>query len=495
MKAKKIIALLLAAAMTFSLVACGGDQSGTSDADAADQAETNDDANDDAGTEADTEADTEAEADTESDADAAPEGVPSYSSINVGTDYLDYTASIKWTTHRTDRGEDGTLDAIIADFNKMYPNITVEVEAIPDFAEEALLRLSSGDYADIMAIPAIDKAEYSTYFYPLDTLENMDKEINFASQTEYDGYTYGVPYMANAQGVLYNKAVFEAAGVTELPKTPDDFIAALQAIRDNTDAIPLYTNYAAGWTMGAWDAYVGCVSNGDDTYLNQKFVHIANPFADNGDGTGAYALYKILFDAVEKGLIEDDYTTTDWEGCKGMLNRGEIGAMVLGSWAYAQMVEAGDHGEDVGYMPFPITVNGTQYALAGGDYASAININSSDENKTAAMIFLKWLTEKSGWCYNEGGYTVDKEGQNPDMYAAFDGCTVLSDQSALAGEEDFLNQMNAESELSFNAGGDRKVQRIVEAASTGSETFDDIMADWAASWSDAQETLGIEVLY
>ena len=31
------------------------------------------------------------------------------------------------------------------------------------------------------------------------------------------------------------------------------------------------------------------------------------------------------------GLIEDDYTTTDWEGCKGMLNRGEIGCMVLGS--------------------------------------------------------------------------------------------------------------------------------------------------------------------
>lgn len=73
------------------------------------------------------------------------------------------------------------------------------------------------------------------------------------------------------------------------------------------------------------------------------------------------------------GLIEDDYATTDWEG------------------------EAGEHGEDVGYMPFPITVGGTQYALAGGDYASAINVNASDENKTAAMIFLKWLTgQKAG---------------------------------------------------------------------------------------------------
>lgn len=487
MKLKKVLAVVLATMMTLSIAACGNNTDSAAGSDSADVAVDQPAS----GTEDSVDA-VQTETEVESD---KTEGVPSYSEINVGTDYLDYTASIKWTTHRTDRGEDGTLDAIIADFNKMYPNISVEVEAIPDFAEEALLRLSSGDYADIMAIPAIDKAEYGTYFYPLDTFENMDKEINFASQTEYAGYTYGVPYMANAQGILYNKAVFEAAGVTTLPTTPDEFIAALQAVKDNTDAIPLYTNYAAGWTMGAWDAYLGCVSNGDDTYMNQKFVHTANPFSDNGDGTGAYALYKILYDAVANGLIEDDYTTTDWEGCKGMINRGEIGTMVLGSWAYAQMVEAGDHGEDIGYMAFPISVGGTQYALAGGDYASAINVNSSDENKTAAMIFLKWLTEDSNWCYNEGGYTVDKEGKNPDMYAAFNNCTVLSDAPALEGEADYLNQMNAESELSFNAEGNRKVQRIVEAAATGSETYDEIMEDWTKSWNAAQEELGIEVLY
>ena len=381
---------------------------------------------------------------------------------------------------------------MIAEFNKEYPNITVTAEAVTDYAEDSLLRLSTGDWGDIMFIPAVDKAELGTYFQPIDSLENMQKEINFATQQEYGGTVYGVSYMGGAQGIVYNKAVFEAAGVTELPKTPDEFIAALQAIKDNTDAIPLYTNYAAGWTMGAWDAYIGIVSEGDDTYMNQKFVHDADPFSDPGDGTGIYNLYKILYDAVANGLIEDDYTTTDWEGCKGMINRGEIGCMVLGSWAYAQMVEAGDHGEDIGYMPFPMTVGGTQYVAAGGDYAFAVNVNASDENKTASMVFIKWMTEKSNWCYNEGGYTVDKDGKNPDMYAAFDGCTVMSDQVALAGEETFLNDMNAESELSFNAGGNAKVQRIIEAAATGSETFDDIMADWKAAWNAAQEELGIE---
>ena len=81
------------------------------------------------------------------------------------------------------------------------------------------------------------------------------------------------------------------------------------------------------------------------------------------------------------------------------------------------------------------------------------------------------------------------------MYSAFDGCEMLSDEVALAGEEEFLNEMNAESELSFNAGGNAKVQSIVEAAATGSKSLDDIMGEWTTAWNDAQDELEIEVLY
>lgn len=424
---------------------------------------------------------------------AEESGVPGYLDITLGEDYTDLTATIKFLHCRTDREDDGTIANLVAKFNEMYPNITVETEGVTDYAEDSLLRLSTGDWGDIMLIPAVDTKDLSTYFQPYGDLDSLSEQLNFVSAWSYDGVCYGVPMWGNAQGVVYNKAVFEKAGITELPKTPDEFIADLQLIKDNTDAIPLYTNYAAGWTMGAWDAYMGVVAEGDDTFMNQKFAHMANPFEDHGNGTGAYALYKILYDAVAGGLTEDDYTTTDWEGCKGMINNGEIGCMVLGSWAFTQMVEAGEHGDDIGYMPFPITVDGAQYALAGGDYNYGINVNASDDNKIASLVFVKWLVEESNWNVAEGCYATSKNGENPDMYTAFDGCTMLSDQPALSGEEDLLGEINAESELSFNAGGDAKVQRIVEAAFTGSESFDDIMADWTTAWNDAQESLGIKV--
>ena len=246
--------------------------------------------------------------------------------------------------------------------------------------------------------------------------------------------------------------------------------------------------------MGAWDAYIAGTATGDATYMNQKLAHTANPFADPGDGSHAYNVYKVLYDAVAKGLIEDDYSTTDWEGSKGMLNRGEIGTMVLGSWAYSQMQAAGDKPEDIGYMSFPITVNGKQYATAGPDYAFGINKDASDENRMASLLFVKWMTNESGYSYNEGGIPINAEDDKyPDLYAAFDGVEYVSDEPALAGEEDLKDTLNSDAELSINSGGDKKVQAIIEHASNGDMTFDQIMDSWNKAWTEAQELNGVDI--
>ena len=474
MKSRKLFAMGLASVMLIgTLAGCGGgNASGSSDAASAGGASTS--------------------ADQSSDI--------TYASVVLGETGTDLTAEIKVLNHRTDMLQDnypGTSWADYLDaFHETYPGIKVDIEGVTDYAEDSLLRLQGGDWGDIMMIPAIDSAQYADYFLPMGSLEEVSSLVRFTANSQYGGIVYGIPSTANAQGVLYNKKVFEEAGITELPKTCDEFIEDLKLIKEKTDAIPLYTNYAAGWTMGAWDAYIGGSATGEATYMNQKLAHTANPFSDPGDGTGAYNIYKVLYDAVAEGLTEDDYTTTDWEGCKGMINRGEIGTMVLGSWAYSQMQAAGDHPEDIGYMSFPITVDGKQYASAGPDYAFAINNSSSDDNKLASMIFIKWMTEESHFSYNEAGIPIATDDDNyPDLYAAFDGIDYVSDEPALEGEEDLMSLLNADSELNFNSGGDKKVQAIVEHASNKDMSFDDIMNDWNAKWTDAQELNGVEILY
>ena len=370
---------------------------------------------------------------------SAEETLPTFDQIVLGEN-ADLTAKIHFAYHRTDIPD--KLNGYVEEFRKIYPNVEIEYELITDYAENALLRVDNTDWT-IMGIPTVQKDELSKYFVPLGSLEVLDGLYNFMSTQSFEGVCYGVPSTGNANGVLYNKRIFAEAGVTELPKTPDEFI----------------------------------------------------PFADQGNGTGPYAVYKILYDATAEGLIEDDYTTTDWEGCKPMLNNGQIASMVLGSWAFTQMrdAEGGEHPEDVGYMAFPVSIDGKQYAPAGGDYNFGINAKASYEEKLASLYYLKWLTHESGFAYSEGGVPIDKNGEYPDLYAAFDGIDMLSDTDAVAGEETLLSEMNAESELNFNNGGNTKVQEIIEHAFNHDKSFDDIMADWNAAWSDAQAALNVEV--
>ena len=431
-------------------------------------------------------------ADKNSSGSSAPaEASVKYAEAELGKDAADIKADLKFITHRTDLIEDNPdgvdFQDYIREFNEMYPNVTITYEGITDYEGDMTTRLTSGDWGDICGIPTtVEKSELSSYFAPIAQLSELEDKYEFIDNKAYDGVVYGVPSTGNVQGVVYNKKVWSDAGVNELPKTPDEFIADLTLISENTDAIPLYTNYAAGWTLTAWDAYIGGCATGDAAYKNQVFPRAENPFSKRADNSGPYAVYDVLYRAVLNNLTEEDPTTTDWESSKSRINNGEIATMVLGSWAVPQMQQAGDNAEDIGYMPFPISVDGKQYASASADYCYGINVNCTADEKTAAMLYIKFLTEKSGFAYDQGGIPIVKGEKYPDVLAAFDGVELLVDEPAIEGEEDLYSDINNGSELSFDSDS-TKVARIVEAAETGSETLDDITADWNEAWTQAQE--------
>jgi raffinose/stachyose/melibiose transport system substrate-binding protein len=346
---------------------------------------------------------------------------PSYAELKVGEDYTDLKAELRVITHRTDLiqedPEKRDFTDFVKEFNALYPNIIINYEGITNYNDDMTACISSSNWGDICMVPTtVLLPDLGSYFHPLCQLSEIEADYNFATNRQYDGVVYGIPSTGNAQGIIYNKKVAEAAGYTSenLPKTPDEFLTFLQAIKDNTDAIPLYTNFAAGWTMTAWDAYIYGGATADPDWKNITMPQTKDPFADQGNGTGAYAVYKLLYDAVSMGLTEESPTATDWEDSKPMINNGEIGTMVLGSWAIIQMQEAGPNAADIGYMPFPIT--------------------------------------------------------QPD------GIGLVEDTPAPTELASLQADVNRESEMSLDA-DQTHVQRIVEAVITGSETFEDIIAD------------------
>ena len=155
------------------------------------------------------------------------------------------SGDITFLTNRTDLDENGTYAEYIAKFNEKYPDVTVNVESITDYAGEMATRMQTTEYGDVCMIPdAVPTKDLGTYFDSLGTDADLANKYaqEYLYAKWYAGEVYGLPSLVSVQGLCYNKEVFKEAGITELPKTEEDFLTALQTIKDNTDAIPYYTD-------------------------------------------------------------------------------------------------------------------------------------------------------------------------------------------------------------------------------------------------------------
>jgi raffinose/stachyose/melibiose transport system substrate-binding protein len=386
-------------------------------------------------------------------------------------------------TQRTD-----LVDTVFQDYKKefeaKYPDVTVKFEAITDYEGEVTTRMSTDDYGDVLVIPnTVTRDQLPDFFEPLGSVADLKKTYRFIDEQSFDGIGYGIAITGNAQGILYNKKVWADAGLTALPTTPDEFIADLQQIKANTDAIPLYTNYAAGWPMSQWQGNRGEVSADGDID-----IALTTDTAPWTAGKDMYVIDSILFDAVHDGLNEDDPLTTDWESSKGLLGSGKIGTMVLGSWSIVQFqaaaVDAGASADDIGYMPFPVQVDGAFHAVASGDYKNAINIHS--QHKAAARAWIDWFASESGFAFDQGGLSPLIDGPTPTTLGDFDAAKVqyIEITPPKAGEESKLQDIynGAEIDLWGNVYRQKLVDIARGAADGDKDTY---FADLNKRWADS----------
>lgn len=391
-------------------------------------------------------------------------------------------------TWRTDLVEDGTFDTYVEEFKKKYPEVTdVKVEGVKDYEGTVKTRMNTDDYGDVLAIPgSVTPDQFGDFFEPLGDLAEMSKEYNWLNDKSFEGKSYGIPVVGNVQGILYNKRVWEDAGITEFPTTPQEFLDDLKAIKDNGVAVaPLYTNYKDGWPLSQWDGWRGAVTADPDA-LN-KMAQTDTPWTDDSD----YGVIDgTIYDAVAQGLTEADPTTTDWEGSKRQIGVGDIATMVLGSWAIPQMAtaakDAGADPADIAYMPTPVQVDGKFHTVAGGDYNLGINVHS--KNKATARAWIDWFNHDSGYSESQVGLSPLVDGPVPDALKGFmDSVELITMNPAPEGKESLFADIDTASGIVTT---DPKYRsQIVDDARSGARTkeqiFDDLNAKWAEGRADA----------
>lgn len=380
---KKVLALLLSAAMTCSLAGCGGSSGGSESTPA-------DAASGEAGAASD-----EADAGEDEGADTAET-----SDSDKGQDFSGITLTIMSTNENTFDG----IDAVVAAAEEKY-GFTVEYDITgsggEDYNNLVRSRLASGDMDDMMIYNSgalfkqLNPKEYFIDFS--DNAAIMDRlDEAFTEVVSVDGATYGIPYSSsNAGCILYNKAAYKELGL-EIPHTWDDFLANCQAAQD-AGQTPIMCAFGDGWP--------GIVTQFGDYYN----VHAENPnFAQELDaGTTKWASTPAGVESYQKvadiaPYCNEDYMSTGYADACDRFAQGEGVHWIILTSVLSNLYSL--YGEEV-------TDNIGAFGIPGDDPAnhgltvwmpSAIYANKDTEHADAVQAFMEfYVSEEALNLYSE----------------------------------------------------------------------------------------------
>ncbi|WP_239452224.1 ABC transporter substrate-binding protein [Collinsella intestinalis] len=149
------------------------------------------------------------------------------------------------------------FDQIQADFNKTHDDVKLKIDSPADAVTIMKTRFVRENYPDVIGIGG--DGDYAS-FTDSDILANVSdcptlEEVKPAYTDILKSVTYipmegiyGVPYVANAAGMLYNKAMFDEKG-WPIPETWDELMDLCKEIKDEGQVAPFYLGYLDTWTI------------------------------------------------------------------------------------------------------------------------------------------------------------------------------------------------------------------------------------------------------
>lgn len=293
-------------------------------------------------------------------------------------------ATIEWWLPNWD---EPVADQLIATFAEEHPEITVDkvVTTWDTMASQIRVALESGDVPDLITeltsrIPQYGRADQLldiTSWYddamPLDDF--YEAAVDAASVGDV---VYGVPFRWDAGSMVYNKAIFEQAGIAEAPTTWTELLEVAQTIYDATGI------YAFGWPYGD-------PGNATVRWVN-AYVTQGGTFEEGADGSIAIdaAASEKAIEMVTQGFTEGFVTPSSLEASntdlQNLLTNGQLAFYFEGAYAVEPIQEAGI---DIGTAMWP-GVDGPGTVSADGFSFMVPKAAASPE---AAKLFVQFLAQ------------------------------------------------------------------------------------------------------
>ncbi len=227
-------------------------------------------------------------------------------------------------------------------------------------------------------------APLNEYLDKWDETEQLDK--SYLDMFKRDGNYYGIPYQVMPMLFAYNKALFEAAGVTEAPKTWDEALEAAKKVNSGDGQVAGYATLAAEWTEWFFQYYVW-QAGGDLTKQNEDGT-VELTFTDPAVIEAAKYYQKLS----AEGVLPSD-RTLKFGDLLDNFARGKIGMMPFAVDWVIDVANKGMDLDDLGLILPPAGPSGKSATAIAGD-CWVINANTSKEKQDAAWEYISFITSK-----------------------------------------------------------------------------------------------------
>ncbi|MFE2586067.1 extracellular solute-binding protein [Streptomyces sp. NPDC059378] len=297
--------------------------------------------------------------------------------------------TITWWDTSNATNEAPTYQALVKEFEAANKNIKVKYVNVPfDQAQNKFDTAAGASGApDVLRsevgwTPAFAK---KGYFLPLDGTEALKDQAKFKSnlvtQAQYEGKTYGVPFVTDTLALVYNKQLFTKAGITEAPKTWDDLKKDAATIKAKTGV----------------DGYWGSTQ----AYYAQSFLYgegtdtvdaAAKKITVNSDAAKkAYGTWLGLFSG--KGLHKADTTADAYAHIQDAFVNGKVAAIVQGPWEITNFYKGSAFSDksNLGIATVPAGSAGKAGAPTGGHNLS-VYAGSDKAHQDASLKFVNFMT-------------------------------------------------------------------------------------------------------
>lgn len=275
------------------------------------------------------------------------------------------------------------------EFNETHDDIHLKISSPNDATTILKTRFIREDYPDIIGIGG--DINYS-YFVDSGILADLSDyeglgEVKPAYLDIIEGLefvptegTYGLPYVANAAGVLYNKDMFAEHG-WEIPQTWDEFISLCEEIQ-NEGIHPLYFGYKDTWTcLAPWNALAVGLAPSDvcqqvnkgETTFSKEYPQVAEKMLE-------------LLNYGEDGPFGYGYN----DACTAFAN-GESAMYTIGSYAIPQ-IKSVNPDMNIGSFVFPANEDADKNVLNSGNDLMFC-VMKDCKNKEAAYEVLSYMLE------------------------------------------------------------------------------------------------------